>query len=159
MPALTDFATLNADWEALGRVTLFAEASVGRTRTQGALLSMTRPIISSSWRLSARTRCAADENSCTHLQLDLSQPVRVESGIFSVMLADVPVHYFDPLSFSRRSFSASPSGRELDLRLGVDRNLPDLGLVQLQLVGAQDPGNIASRPLSLGVVANWSARF
>ncbi len=159
MPAQTEFATLHADWAASRQLTLSAEAGLGRTRMRSALMDLTGPIISSAWRLSARTGCGDGRRRCTHFGLDLSQPVRVESGTFSTVLADIPSSYSDPLNFSRRSFSAAPSGREIDLRFGVDRDLPQIGWVQLQLVAAREPDNIAAAPVSVGVLANWSARF
>ncbi len=85
--------------------------------------------------------------------------MKVEQGQFSALLPDVPEAYGDPLYFSRRSFSAAPGGRELDLRLGMDRTWSDFGLLQLQLVTARDAGNYAAQPLSLGVLANWRTRF
>ena len=157
MPAKTDFASLHADVAALPWLTLSGEGSIGRTRAQSAFLSQSAPLISSSWRVTARTQCAGE--GCTHFELDLSQPVRVETGRFWTVLPDLPAAYDDPLSFSRRSFSAAPAGRELDLRLGMDRSWSDLGLLQLQLVGARDSGNYAGQPLSLGVLANWRTRF
>ncbi len=85
--------------------------------------------------------------------------MRVEKGQFWALLPDVPEAYDDPLNFSRRSFSAAPDGRELDLRLGVDHSWADLGFLQLQLVTARDAGNYSGQPLSLGVLANWRTRF
>ena len=75
------------------------------------------------------------------------------------MLPDVPAAYGDPLYYSRRTFSAAPSGREIDLRLGMDRSWSGLGLFQLQLVTAKDQGNYAGQPVSLGVLANWRTTF
>ncbi len=46
--------------------------------------------------------------------------LRIESGKFQAVLADVPLAGDDPLTFSTRRFSASPDGRELDLTLGVE---------------------------------------
>ncbi len=63
-----------------------------------------------------------------------------------------------PLS-TRRSFSASPSGREVDLRLGLDRSWSGVGVLQLQLIGVRDEANVAGAPIDLGVTANWRARF
>ena len=159
MPASTDFATLHADVAALPWLTLSGEGSLGRTRAQSVFLSQSGPLISSSWRLTARTQCAGPRDDCTHFELDLSQPVRVERGQFWTVLPDVPDAYGDPLYFSRRSFSAAPQGRELDLRLGMDRSWDGLGLLQLQLVTARDAGNYAGQPVSLGVLANWRTRF
>ena len=159
MPARTGFASLHADFAALPWLTLSGEGALGRTTAQSVFLSQSAPMLSSSWRVTARTQCSGPRDDCIHLQLDLAQPVRVEQGQFWTVLPDVPAAYDDPLYFSRRSFSAAPEGRELDLRLGVDRSWDAFGLLQLQLVGARDAGNYADQPLSLGFLANWRTRF
>ncbi len=159
MPAVTDFASVHADWAAAARLLLSAEASLGRTRTGDAFLTMTRPLMSSSWRITARTQCSGPRDDCTHLELDLAQPVRIEGGTFGTLLADVPAAYGDPLYFSHRSFSAAPSGREIDLRLGVDRSWRGFGLLQLQLLAVHDDGNQSGGPVGMGVLANWRTRF
>ncbi len=159
MPAHTDFATFHTDFAATPRLVLSAEGSLGRTRAESAFLGQAAPLISSSWRITARTQCGGRVSDCTHFELDLDQPVRVERGAFSTVLPDVPAAYEDPLYFTRRTFSAAPSGRELDLRLGMDRNWSGLGFFQLQLVTARDQGNYAGQPVSLGVLANWRTSF
>ncbi len=159
MPAVTNFGTLHADFAASRRLVLSAEASLGRTQVQNAFLTETAPLISSSWRLTARTQCGGGVDDCLHFELDVSQPVRIESGTFGAWLADVPTDYNDPLVFSHRSFSAAPTGRELDLRFGVDRSLPGLGMFQLQAITARDAGNYQGQPLDLGLLANWRTRF
>ena len=157
LPAETRFALLHADWAANGLLSVSAEGGVGRTTADGALMSLTRPALSSSWRISAYTACAGA--NCTRWRLELSQPVRIESGDFTAVLADAPSSWDDPLMFSRRSFSAAPSGREIDLRLGLDRSVANAGVLQLDVVAAREPGNVAGAPLAVGVSANWRARF
>jgi hypothetical protein len=159
MPAQTAFATVHADWAVSPGLTLSAEGGLGRTRVRSPMLDLDAPIISSNWRLTARTACGGARKDCTHFELELAQPMRVESGSFSALLAAVPTDYMDPLNFTRRSFSAAPSGREIDLRFGVDRDVPQVGWLRLQLIAAREPGNVASEPMSLGVLANWAARF
>ena len=159
MPAHTDFATFHADFAATPRLVVSAEGSLGRTRAESSFLGQAAPLISSSWRVTARTQCGGPDGDCTHFELDLDQPVRVERGAFSTVLPDVPASYEDPLYFSRRTFSAAPSGRELDLRLGMDRSWNGLGFFQLQLVTARDQGNYSGQPVSLGVLANWRTSF
>ncbi len=160
LPAATDFASARADWAAGERLVLSASAGVGRTRVEtSSILTQTTPAISTTWRLTARTRCLDARAHCTSFEADIEQPLRIESGGFSALLPDAPARYGDPLNFSRRRFSAAPSGRELDLRLGVDRGVRGAGLFQLQLVGAREPGNVASAPVGLGVIAGWRARF
>jgi len=74
-------------------------------------------------------------------------------------LPDVPTGYFDPLTFSTRSFSAAPSGRQLDLRLSVFRTLKGVGDVQLQAVSIKDENNIAGAPMNYGLIGSWRTRF
>ena len=80
---------------------------------------------------------------------------RLRESLFNILAHA----YGDPVAFSRRSFSAEPSGRELDLRLGMTRTWGRSDLLQLQLVGVEDQGNVAGAPLALGVLANWRTRF
>jgi hypothetical protein len=159
LPARTAFAGVRADFAAAGPLVLSAEGNIGRTRAAGALMRLGQPAISTNWRLTAWTRCLAGASGCTSFHLQLEQPTRIESGTFSAVLADLPAAYGDPVAFSRRSFSAAPSGRELDLRLGMSRAWGRTDLLQLQLVGVKDQGNIAGAPLALGVLANWRTRF
>jgi hypothetical protein len=159
LPARTAFAGLRADFAAAGPLVLSAEGNIGRTRAAGALMSLSEPAVSTNWRLTAWTRCIGRAASCTSFHLQLEQPTRIESGAFSTLLADVPAEYGDAVSFSRRTFSAAPSGRELDLRLGMSRSWGQAGLLQLQLVGVKDQGNVAGAPLAMGVLANWRKSF
>jgi len=159
LPAQTTFAGVRADVAVAGPLMLSAEGGMGRTRASGPLLSLSEPAVSSNWRLTAWTRCVGSSASCTSFHLQLEQPPRIESGAFSTLLADLPAKYGDAVSFSRRSFSAAPSGRELDLRLGMSRTWGEAGLLQLQLVGVKDQGNVAGAPLALGVLANWRTSF
>ncbi len=159
LPASTVFASAHADWAPVDRLILSADLGMGRTRVDGSYLSLTEPAISTNWSLTAHTRCLDATGGCTSFLVQLAQPIRIEAGRFSTILADVPANYGDPLYFSRRTFSASPSGREIDLRFGVDRSLPRLGVLRLQVVTARDQGNVAGAPLSVGVLANWRTRF
>ena len=159
LPAETRFAMLHADWATPAGLYLAAEAGFGRTSASGDLMALEHPATSSTWRISAATACAGPADGCTRWRLELAQPVRIESGAFTALLADPPAAWDDPLVFSRRRFSAAPSGREIDLRLGLDRTVPKAGMLQLDLVAARDPGHVAGAPVALGVSANWSARF
>ncbi len=159
LPSSTVFATAHADWAPVDRLILSADAGFGSTRTAGPYLSLATPAVSTNWSLTARTRCLDANPGCTGFLVQVFQPVRIEGGSFSTLLADAPAEYGDPLYFSRRSFSASPSGREIDVRFGVNRSLPRLGMVQVQFVTARDQGNVAGAPVSLGLLANWSTRF
>lgn len=156
MPARTSFGSARVGWTG-ERVALTAEGGLGRTRADGVWLSLNPGALSSTWRLSATTICARP--GCAVVTAELAQPVRLEQGSFLARLADVPTGYYDPLSFSTRTFSAAPDGRELDLKLGLARDLGQLGRVQLLGVGILQEQNRAAAPLNLGLLAHWSAPF
>jgi hypothetical protein len=63
------------------------------------------------------------------------------------------------LTFSTRQFSASPSGREVDLRLRADQNLGVLGAVSLEGVASRQPGNRAVAPTAFGLLGGWRVEF
>ena len=158
MPASTKFATVQANLSIADRLMVSAEAGVGRTEVGGALLPTAEPALSSTWRVSLRSSCSFTV-TCTHLQIDLAQPVRIESGVFTALLANQGAGYFDPLFFSRRDVDAAPSGREINLRIGLDRATSESSGFQLQFIMAKDQSNVAGAPLSTGAVANWRTRF
>ena len=73
--------------------------------------------------LAAAADCGLIGWSCAQLTFEVSQPLRIEAGRFTTTLADAPLSYEDPLTYSTRRFSASPDGREIDLRLGLEKAL------------------------------------
>jgi subtilisin family serine protease len=159
LPSRTGFIDVAQTWR-LGRgVNFAADVSVGRTRLDGQFLSTPQATWSSAWQLGLNADCALVGLACSAIHLQLAQPLRVEAGRFQAILPDVPSDPSDPLTFSRRSFSASPSGREIDLRLQAERNLGAAGMVQVMTVAASQPGNRADAPLALGVEGGWRLRF
>ena len=82
----------------------------------------------------------------------------MESGVFETWLADVPAHYLDPITYSRRQFSAASQGREIDLDLAVARKLgPGEARLSTGLVSQEN--NEKGAPLDLLVGGRWDARF
>ena len=158
IPATTRFISLAADWTPTPWLGLSASGSIGSTEAPGALVGLSGPVTSSTWRMAARTRCAG-VGDCFSLFAQADQPVRIEHGQFSARLADIPLNYDDPLQFSTRRFSANPSGRQVDLRFGVDRSWAGVGQFELVAVGVVDEGNEVTAPLNLGLVANWRSQF
>ena len=160
IPATTRFVSFAADWTPTGWLALSASGSLGSTLAPGALVGLSGPgpVTSSTWRVAARTRCAG-VGDCFSLFAQADQPVRIEHGQFSARLADIPLNYDDPLQVSTRRFSASPSGRQVDLRLGFDKSWAGIGLLELVAVGVVDEGNEVAAPLNLGLVANWRSQF
>ncbi len=159
MPAQTDFTTARIEWAASDLLWLSAEAGLGRTNAQGQLLNLASNAVSSQWSLMARTACDALHPGCVRFDADIAQPTRIESGSFSATLADIPAQYGDQVTFSTRSFSASPSGREVDLRFGLARAWARAGELDLQAIGALDENNIHGAPPNLGLLASWRSRF
>ncbi|HEY5006696.1 MAG TPA: S8 family peptidase, partial [Caulobacteraceae bacterium] len=159
LPAETSFTTARLDWAVSDLLWLSAEAGFGRTNAQGQLLSLASNAVSSQWSLSARTACEATRPDCVRFDAEIAQPTRIESGTFSAVLADVPAEYGDPLTFSNRTFSASPSGREVDLRFGVARAWARAGELDLQALGVLDENNVHGAPPNLGLLASWRSRF
>jgi hypothetical protein len=117
---------------------------------------MDQAAISSNWRLGLLTGCSA---LCDRISFTLSQPLRIESGAFSAWLADVPVEYFDPLTYSRRSFSATPSGRQIDFILGGERSLWDGSNLTIQAVASRQPRHVADAAPEFALIGGWRRRF
>jgi hypothetical protein len=159
LPAQTSFTTARLDWALSDLLWLSAEAGFGRTDAQGQFLNLASNAVSSQWSLSARTACEAIRPDCLRFDAEIAQPTRIESGTFSAVLADIPAQYDDQVTFSTRQFSASPSGRELDLRLGVARAWARAGELDLQALGVLDENNVRGAPPNLGLLASWRGRF
>ena len=156
LPSRTRFYALGGDWSLTPGLRLIGEAGLGSTRIEGRFLSMDRAAISSNWRLGLLADCSA---LCGRVSFTLAQPLRIESGTFSAYLADVPIDYFDPLTYSRRSFSAAPSGRQIDVILGGERDLRDGSSVTLQAVASRAPRHVADAAPEFALIGGWRRRF
>lgn len=159
LPSKTGFISASSRWTVAAGVDVNAEASLGRTGLQGAFLSTSGPALSSAWRVSLDGDCRTLGLVCTGIHLTLSQPLRIEAGRFSAALPNAPAALDDPLTFSTRTFSASPSGREVDLRLRADRSLGTAGTVSLEGVASRQPGNSAQAPMAFGLLGGWRVSF
>jgi hypothetical protein len=160
MPAQTSFTTARLEWGVTDLLWLTAEAGLGRTDAQGGqVLNLAPNAVSSQWSLTARTACEAARPDCLRFDAAIGQPTRIESGTFNVLLADVPSSSDGQVLFSSRQFSASPSGREMDLRLGVARGFARAGELDLQALGVLDENNVRGAPPNLGLLASWRSRF
>ena len=159
LPSKTGFVALSTRWSILPGVDLNGQAALGRTKLGGQFLQSDAPAVSSAWRMSLDGDCHTLGLACSSLHLTLAQPLRIESGSFIATLPDAPESQDDPLSFSARRFSASPSGRQLDLRLEADQTIGTLGVLSLQGVASRQPGNIAQAPAAFGLLAGWRTHF
>ncbi|MBO9558765.1 MAG: S8 family serine peptidase [Caulobacter sp.] len=157
LPAKTRFGAWAMDFYPRPGFTLHADLSIGRTDA-GGLLALDKAI-SSAWNLEGGVDCALIGWSCSRLTLGLSQPLRIESGNFQATLADVPLAYDDPLTFSTRRFSAAPDGRELDLTAGVEHAFGPLRSLVVRTSLALQPGHQADAGPEVGAMATWRSRF
>ncbi len=157
LPATTDFAAVAYERRLAG-LRLRGEAGFGRTRIEHGVLGLDNAI-STQWRLTAAGPCAWAWLGCDAFALELEQPLRLERGSFTAILADVPAGYFDPDVLSARRFSASPTGRQLNLRATWAREFEHWGALRLRGVIASDSGHQADNGLDYGAAVDWRVRF
>ncbi len=159
MPSDSTFAGVSGVFDLGSGLWLDAEAGWARTDLAGQFLSLSESAVSSNWRLGLTSFCDALGLGCRSLTWSISQPLRVESGKFSAWLADAPLEYFDPLTFSERRFSATPSGRQIDMSLGSLHALPDGSELALRAVVTRDDRHVRSAAPAYGLMGAWRTRF
>ncbi|HZW17116.1 MAG TPA: S8 family peptidase [Brevundimonas sp.] len=159
MPSDSRFAGVSGQFDLGSGVWLDAEMGWARTDLAGQFLSLSEQAVSSSWRLGLTSVCEQLGFGCRSLTWSISQPLRVESGEFSAWLADAPLDYFDPLSFSERRFSASPTGRQIDLALGSVHELPDGSHLNLRAVVTRDDRHVRTAAPAVGLMGQWRTTF
>lgn len=159
LPSETTFAAVSGRFDLGADLWLDAEMGWARTDLSGQFLSLSEAAISSNWRFGLTTVCNELGLGCRSLTWSISQPLRVESGEFSAWLADAPLAYFDPLSFSERRFSASPTGRQIDLALGSLHQLPDGSYLSLRAVVTRDDRHVRTADPAFGMTGQWRTAF
>jgi hypothetical protein len=158
MPAESRFTSVSATWLGLAGVRFSGDAAFGRTEASGPMIALAGAR-TSSWSVAADVACARlGLDACDGLTVGVSQPLRIEAGEATTTLADVPLDYSDPITFSRRTLSLAPSGREIDLSLGVHRALGPGGL-RVQASALLAPGHRADAPVAYGLSAAFHTRF
>ena len=159
MPSKTSFGAVGGHYR-LGPDLLFSgEVGFGRTDIEGGYMRLADGAISSNWRMALQSNCPRLIPACQTLVWEVSQPLRIESGEFSAILADVPLNYFDPLTFSERRFSAAPSGRQIDFSLRSLHSLPGGSRLQLEAVATRDEQHRANAPTAYAVMGSWRRGF
>jgi hypothetical protein len=140
---------------------LFLNAEMGwaSTDVSGQFLGLTDNLMSSTWSLGLTTFCRQLGLGCQTLTWTIRQPLRVERGQFSAWLADSPEEYFDPLTFSERRFSATPSGRQIDMSLGTIHQLSDHSFVDLRAIATRDDRHVRSAPPTYTMMGSWRTIF
>ena len=159
MPSDTAFAGLSGRFGLGPNLWLDAEGSISSTDLAGEFVTLSESAIGSTWSVGLSTFCQNLGFGCQTLTWSVSQPLRIESGEFSAWLADAPQRYFDPLTFSERTFSAAPSGRQIDLALGSQHLLPDGSQLALRAIVTRDDRHDASAAPALGLAASWRTTF
>ena len=158
MPARTRFGAVAFDLSPRPGLSLRATLSVGRTAVDGRLLDLD-DAVSSAWSLAAGLDCRLVGWTCSRLTFEVAQPLRIERGRFQATLADVPLAYDDPLTFSTRRFSAAPGGREVDLDLGLEQGFGPLRTLSVRTSLTLQPGHQADAGPEVGAIATWRSRF
>ena len=158
VPTRTRYAAAALDLVPAPAIRVRAELALGRSDAAGDLIGI-EGATSSSWQLSGVAGCAAIGWRCSRITVSLAQPLRIEGGSVVATLADVPLAYEDPLTFSRRRFRAAPDGRELDIEVGIERSYGAAGLLGLRTSLALEPGHSAGAAPEIGAMARWRTRF
>jgi hypothetical protein len=159
LPSSTAFGSVAGRFTLADDLVLDAEMGFARTNLAGQFLELSDSAMSSTWRLGLTTVCEAVGFGCQSLTWSIQQPLRTESGTFSAWLPDAPAGYFDPATFSERRFSASPSGRQIDLSLGSLHRLADGSYLSLRGMVTRDDQNIAAAPTAFTLSGSWRTRF
>ncbi|MBB4798195.1 hypothetical protein HNP32_001939 [Brevundimonas bullata] len=159
MPSRTRFAAFGGDLSLGHGLVLSGEAGFGRTEIEGRFLNLSSAAVSSTWRMALQSDCPSWALGCSRLTWEISQPLRIESGTFSAFLADVPLEYFDPVTFSERRFSASPSGRQIDVSVRSLHPLPGGSMLQLEAVASRDEQHRAGAPTGYALLGSWRRGF
>lgn len=159
LPSRTRFVSAGWGWRVREGLDLWGEGGIGRTEMDGLVLQLDGEALSSTWRVGATAQCLRLGLGCRSLSIELSQPLRIESGSFSTILADVPEEYFDPVTFSRRTFSASPTGRQADLAVRSLHGLPGGSALQLEAVLIREETHRRDARLGYALTAGWRRGF
>ena len=159
LPANTTFGAIGGDWRLNDNITLVAEGGIGSTRIDGGFMALEDKAISSNWRLQMVASCPKVFWGCRTLSWGVSQPMRIERGTFRATLADVPLDYFDPVTFSVRRFSAAPSGREIDLTVRSVHQFGNGSTLQLQATAIRDEQHVRNAKPGYALVGQWRRSF
>jgi len=101
---------------------------------------------------------AALKGGKSALTLSLAQPLRVERGALFASLPEADAYGRSTLHYVDRKISLAPSGRELNLRLGLDVRIHSNFIARAELVEIFQPGHVRSAPPETlaSVGARWA---
>jgi subtilisin family serine protease len=153
MPSRTGFVSVGLV-QSHGAIDVSAQASIGRSRAMGPLLEL--DAVSSAWRMGVNRACGRSD--CLAWYLDLSQPLRIETGRMSASVLGLNADG-DILALGISSLGLSPSGRQIDFRAGLGRSISGLGYVNLEAGLSRDFGHVRAADLVSGVRVSLHNRF
>jgi subtilisin family serine protease len=159
LPSTTTFGSVAGQFTLRPNLFLNAEMGWARTDLEGRFLSLSETALSSTWAVGLTTFCKSFGFGCESLTWSIQQPLRTESGTFRAHLPDSPEGYFDATTFSERTFSARPSGRQIDMSLGSVHRLSDGSALSLRGVITRDDQNVRSSETGYSLMGSWGRRF
>jgi hypothetical protein len=159
LPSQTVFYAMAGDWALGPSARLSGEVGLGETRAEGRFLSTDGRLLSGSWRLALTADCPGWALGCGQVTVGLSQPLRLERGVFTALLADAPAEYFDAPTFSLRRFNATPTGRQLDFTVAAERRFRDGSVFSLQGVASHQPRHVATAEAEMALIGTWRRGF
>ena len=126
---------------------------MARAPTGGGMVTGVSPLVSSAFALRAERRLADTDS----LRLEVSQPLRVESG--RVRLS-APIGRTLDGQVLRRTLAAdlAPSGRQIDFGVRWSRKL-EVGELRLGAAWTLHPGHDAAAPADVTLLAGWRHSF
>ncbi|MGE3302237.1 MAG: hypothetical protein AB7M12_03915, partial [Hyphomonadaceae bacterium] len=147
------FAALSGAWRFARDWEAGFEAEAGVVRMGGGgWMSLAQDVTTSAGALALRWRtlpiavARAAPDSVGYFTLSLAQPLRVESGAFSVQTATADVWGRQSLAYERRAIAAAPTGREIDATLSYALWAGDRLAARAAASYRSDPGHAAAAP-------------
>lgn len=154
---ITQFAGLAAKGSISSQWGFESMATVGFSRLDvegSGMLDDIGQVASSTWAVEAFRYL----DSLTSLHVGVSQPLRVESGKSRI---ELPLLYGRDGLITSHTVDAdlSPSGRQIDFKTGVKRDLGQAG--ELTAIGllSKDAGHVSQTGLTPSALIRWSMRF
>ncbi len=147
---VTQFFGARAAWRPILDVELSLGGEIGRASFAGGWLSLDTPLITSTARAAARWDIAPRSmNSTGALILSVTQPLRVEQGVFAARLPQSDAWGRAHLAYDTRFIEAAPSGREIETMLSYWLWSGGRFAANASLAHRADPGHRASAPDTL----------
>ena len=158
--AKTRFLAGAAGWRLARDWDVGLEAEFGATRVSSATGWLTAPgdIVTSAgalavrWSVMPKALRALSPKMVGAMSFSVSQPLRVEDGAFTAMLATATEYGRQSLAFTPRLIDAAPSGREIDASVIYSLWHADNFAARFSATYATEPGHRADAPPATSVM-------